>query len=152
MASKSPDFSQMPFKAGKLKKKSSRIDQWGDRYMTLRDGVLTHFLKKSDTVSSLRNIIDLVTVAFQEAKGQLALAKGCLVSEIRADALKYGTQYVFKIIFPNENSETLKPANQNGFSLLSWTNALIALCGVIAGSFTSGNCLCRCGVFCISSS
>jgi hypothetical protein len=40
-----------PIKSGKLRKKSSKINQWGDRYFSLHNAALSYYQKKTDTVS-----------------------------------------------------------------------------------------------------
>lgn len=88
---------------------------------------------------------------FQEPRGVLAINKDCKVSEIRADAHKFGMQYVFRIIWP-ENSihsagsspdDEAVVANQelkgvSAGSLFTLTNVSIAVVGIVAGAFTSG--------------
>lgn len=40
----------LPIRNGNMKKKSSKINQWGDRYFVLRNGLLSYYQKKSDLV------------------------------------------------------------------------------------------------------
>jgi hypothetical protein len=71
----------------------------------------------------------------------LILTKDCKVSEIRSDVHKFGTQYVFRIIWPPSSGselELLKKSKSKDSSMLNFSTLSIAVFGVIAGSFTSG--------------
>lgn len=113
-----PNPLEMP-QVGYLKKKSSKINQWRDRYFILDGCKLSYYVKKSD----------------KDPKVTLLLTRDCLVSEVRCDVTKYTKLFVFRIIWqlaiPNVSSK-------EDSSLLSKANIALLFCGIIAGAFTSG--------------
>lgn len=70
-------------KDGCVRKKSSRVNVWGERYFALRGSTLYYYLKVTDTVP----------------KGVMPLAASCRVTEILPDIHKKRKQFAFKVIW-----------------------------------------------------
>jgi len=68
-------------KQGNLRKKKSKVTNWGERYFILRSNVLEYYVKQTDS----------------EPKGIFPLQSNCQVSKITTDVGKKRTQYVFKV-------------------------------------------------------
>ena len=73
-------------KAGWMRKKSNKLNVWGERYFLLKDSTLSYYLKQRDP----------------EPKDSLTLHPLCRVSEIKSDVTKKRKQFLFKVVFPSE--------------------------------------------------
>ena len=74
-------------KSGWMRKKSSKLNVWGERYFVLKDSTLAYYLKPKDS----------------EPKDVFTLNPFCRVSEIRSDVTRKRKQFLFKIVWTNES-------------------------------------------------
>lgn len=74
-------------KSGWMRKKSSKLNVWGERYFVLKESTLAYYLKPKDP----------------EPKDVLTLNPSCRVSEIRSDVTRKRKQFLFKIVWPAES-------------------------------------------------
>lgn len=127
-----------------MRKKSSRVNVWGDRYFVLRGSTLYYYLKSTDLAP----------------KGNMPLTPNCKVSEIRSDVHKKRKQFVFRISWPLDESDQdkdlkkgTKPGKKNAkeeaggadgdnnkskSAISSSKLAAMAVGGVVIGAVTAG--------------